>query len=62
MVLYGPKINFYYINCVICKQWMESPNNPDIENLLKNDAELFELIKKKTLERMKFEGLDKDQK
>jgi len=56
----SPKINFNHDNCESCKQWMSAPNNPDIQNLLNKDAELFELVKKKTLERMKFDGIDKD--
>jgi E3 ubiquitin-protein ligase MYCBP2 len=39
---------------------MDADNNPDIQIILNQDAELFEIIKKKTTERMKFDEIDKD--
>ncbi|MCP3682613.1 MAG: hypothetical protein GY861_07985, partial [bacterium] len=56
----SPKINFNHDNCESCKQWMDASNNPDLQEMINKDAELFETIKKKTVERMKFENIDKD--
>ena len=42
----SPKINFNHDNCESCKKWMEAPNNPDIEEMLRIDAEMFEVVKK----------------
>lgn len=56
----SPKINFNHDNCESCKQWMSAPNNPDIQDMLDRDKELYDTIQKKCIERMKFEGIDKD--
>jgi len=39
---------------------MTAPNNPDIQAMLNIDFELYVTIEKKCLERMKYEGIDKD--
>ena len=56
----GPKITFGYAECSQCKNWLEFPNNPDLQILAKESYDLYNTIDKMLLERMKFEGLDKD--
>lgn len=58
----GPKITFNYAECPQCKGWLNFPNNSDLQNVVKESTDLYEDIKKKIFERMKFEGLDKDKR
>lgn len=56
----GPKITFNHALCPQCNQWMDCPNNPDLQSLIKETKVLYDNIIKMVTERVKFEGLDKD--
>ena len=56
----GPKITFGHCLCIQCKAFIELPNNPDLNELLKESSVLYDMVKKMALERMKHEGVDKD--
>ena len=57
---FNPKISFNFDHCLNCKQWMEAPNNPDIQYILDEDKKLYKLIEEKCIKRMEIEGIDKD--
>lgn len=56
----GPKITFSHIKCPQCNNWLDAPNNPDIQKLINESKTLFEKINKMVSERMKIERIDKD--
>ncbi len=58
----GPRIVFGFLDCPDCKQRYDAPNNSLIQNELNEARKIEEEVKKKALERSKFEGLDKDPK
>ena len=58
----GPKITFNHVLCPQCNKWLDCPNNPDLQALINESKILYDDICKKALERLKFEGLDKDDK
>lgn len=58
----GPKITFGYLNCTTCSQLQSFPNNARLSLLVNKNIQLFEDIKTKVIERLKFEGLDKDKR
>ena len=55
-------MTFNHIECQSCKGIMSSKNNPVMEGILKQQIDLFENVKKMTLERMKFEGISNDKR
>lgn len=56
----GPKITFGYLNCTTCGQIQSFPNNAKLSLLVNSNIKLYEDIKIKAIERLKFEGLDRD--
>ena len=58
----GPKITFSHCLCPVCNSWVSCPNVPDIQELINTNKNLYNKIAKMALERLKFEGLDKDKK
>lgn len=56
----GPKITFNHCYCPICKNWLDCPTNPTIQSQIVENKQLYDLIVKMSLERLKFEGLEKD--
>jgi E3 ubiquitin-protein ligase MYCBP2 len=58
----GPRITFSFCECPACRKWASVPNHPEITKEMKLITTLYEEIKKKALERIKFEGLDKDKR
>jgi len=58
----GPKIEFKFAKCTKCNKWLSFKNNPDLNSISNENKELYDGIEKKMIERMKFEGLDKDKR
>ena len=58
----GPKITFNHCLCPMCNKWLDCPNVPEIQSLIDWNKKLYEKISKMALERLKFEGLDKDKR
>ncbi len=58
----GPKITFNHCLCPQCNNWVECVSVPEISNMIKENRLLYEDICKKAVERLKFEGLEKDPK
>ncbi len=56
----GPKITFKYLKCPVCNNWLDAPNNSDIQKLIHESKALYDKILKMVNERMKIEGIDKD--
>jgi hypothetical protein len=58
----GPKITFNHCLCPQCNSWVDCPSVPEVQKLILENKALYEDICKKALERLKFEGLNKDSK
>lgn len=58
----GPKITFGHCLCPVCNNWVDCPTVPDIQDLITQNKKLYDKISKMALERLKFEGLDKDER
>lgn len=58
----GPRIVFNFLECPECKQRIEAPHCPSINNELVEVHKIEEEVFKKSLERSKFEGIDKDKR
>ena len=58
----GPKITFNHCLCPLCNKWLNCPNVPEIQELIDWNKKLYDKISKMALERLKFEGLDKDKR
>lgn len=58
----GPKITFNHGLCPQCNAWMEFPYNPDLQEAIKETRALYDTIAKMAIERLKFEGLEKDER
>jgi hypothetical protein len=56
----GPRIVFYFCECPLCKKWIGCPQHPEISKIIKEVTVIFDEIKSKALQRLKFEDLDKD--
>jgi len=55
----GPRVVLNYLNCTSCKRKVKAPYCKEISKIL-DQAEIYEEnLKKKAIERGKFEGLDK---
>ena len=52
----GPRITFFFCECPSCKRWVSAPGHPQITQEMDKTRKLFNIIKDKSLERMKFEG------
>jgi E3 ubiquitin-protein ligase MYCBP2 len=57
-----PRVEFGYLNCIECKQRMDAPHCPVINHEIVESIKIEEDIKKKSLERAKHEGIDKDER
>ena len=58
----GPRITFSFCECPMCRKWTNAPQHPEIAIEMKKTTDLFEDIRKKALDRLKYEGLDKDKR
>lgn len=56
----GPKITFNHVLCPQCNNWMSAPFYPEIQNLIDEAKVLSDNISKMAVERLKFEGFNKD--
>jgi len=56
----GPKITFNHMKCPRCKGQMDCPNTNPIQLQINENKQLYDSIVKMSLERLKFEGLEKD--
>ena len=57
-----PRITFNFCLCPLCKIWIEFPVDSPLEVKMQENLAMFEDIKKKSLERLKHEGKDKDER
>lgn len=58
----GPRITFLFKTCPSCKQELQAPHHPEINDMLEEVSKMEEDIRSKALERAKHEGLDKDER
>lgn len=58
----GPKITFNHCLCPVCNNWDDCPNVFDIQEIISSNLRLYSQICNMAIERLKFEGLNKDQK
>ena len=58
----GPRMTFSFCQCPACRAWVNAPQHPEISAQMKHIKEIYEDVRKKAVERMKFEGLDKDER
>lgn len=58
----GPKITFNHCLCPQCNNWVDCPTVPSINSMIIDNRNLFNTICKMAIERLKFEGLNKDPK
>jgi E3 ubiquitin-protein ligase MYCBP2 len=56
----GPKITFNHSVCPCCKKFMDCPNTNPLQLLIQENKNLYDKIVKMSLERIKFENLEKD--
>ena len=56
----GPEISFKFVNCVVCNVKMKASNNYDIGIILNKADKLYDKVKELAKDRLKIEGLDKD--
>ena len=56
----GPKITFNHCVCPCCKKFMDCPNTDTLQSMIVENTNLYDDIVKKSLERIKFENLEKD--
>lgn len=56
----GARINFNFCLCPLCKQWLEFPIECSFFNIMTSHLIMFEDLKKKSFERLKFEERMKD--
>jgi hypothetical protein len=54
-----PRIEFGFLNCINCKQRMEVPHHHQINKIITDSLMMEEDIKRKAVDRGKYEGLDK---
>lgn len=54
------RITFTYCLCPLCKSWIEFPVESELHIIMQKNIVTFEEIKKKSLERIKFEERMKD--
>jgi hypothetical protein len=55
-----PRITFTFCLCPLCKVWMAMPEDCPLNLFLKDNKAKFELMKDRSLQRLKHEGRDKD--
>lgn len=58
----GPRITFSFCDCPECKKWVNASHHPEIAKELKLIQDIYEEIKKKAVDRLKYEGYDKDER
>lgn len=58
----GPRILFNFCACPLCKKWIQLPEENVLHKKINDNLALFEKIKSKCMERLKFEGCEKDEK
>ncbi len=58
----GPRITFSFCECPMCRKWASAPDHPEITKEMKQIRDTFEDIRKKAVDRLKYEGLDKDKR
>ena len=58
----GPRITFFFAECPSCRQFVKIKGNKEIEKEIASIMDMYDLIKKKAVQRMKYEGLDKLEK
>eukprot|EP00826_Nyctotherus_ovalis_P013748 TRINITY_DN1375_c0_g1_i9.p1 TRINITY_DN1375_c0_g1~~TRINITY_DN1375_c0_g1_i9.p1 ORF type:complete len:432 (+),score=91.22 TRINITY_DN1375_c0_g1_i9:404-1699(+) len=58
----GPRITFAFCECPACRKWVAAPQNPEVAVELASISAIFEDIRKKAVDRLKYEGLDKDKR
>lgn len=58
----GPRITFAFCECPVCRKWASAPQSVEVTAELKSIHDIFEDIRKKAVDRLKFEGLDKDKR
>ena len=56
----GPRITFNHCLCPSCNKWYDCKSLPDIQKLIDGYKKLYEELKDMAVKRLKFEGLDKD--
>lgn len=55
-----PRIFFNFCLCPLCKKWITLADDCKLTPNVKNNTELFNKIQHMSVERLKFEGCDKD--
>ena len=56
----GPRITFNHCLCPNCNKWFDIKTIPKLQTVIDENKKLYEDIKKLALQRLKFEGMDKD--
>lgn len=58
----GPRITFSFCECPTCRKWTNAPLHPEISTIMKQVQDVFNDIRKKAVDRLKVDGLDKDKR
>jgi Ring finger domain len=56
----GPRIVFFFCECPLCKKWISCLTHKEISDEMAIVNKIYDDIKSKSLQRLKFEDLDKD--
>jgi hypothetical protein len=56
----GPRIVFFFCECPLCKKWISCVTHKEISDEMAIVNKIYDDIKSKSLQRLKFEDLDKD--
>jgi HRD ubiquitin ligase complex, ER membrane component len=57
-----PRITFNFCLCPLCKRWLEFPEESVLQQKIIEAKKLYENLKHKSLERLKYEKRDKDER
>ena len=55
----GPRITFFFAECPSCRTFIKLKGHPELEEELRKVTSMYELVKQKAVQRMKFEEIDK---
>ena len=58
----GPRITFSFCECPMCRKWASAPYSPEVTKEMELIKATYEDIRKKAVDRLKYEGLDKDKR
>ncbi len=56
----GPRITFFFCECPSCRRWVSANHHPQVASEMNQVKKLYQEIKEKAIQRVKFEGKIKE--